>query len=47
MKLLGEHGRQNAGQEDVEKIEERPDARDGGRVAMNRSGRKAIQSRRD
>jgi hypothetical protein len=46
MKLLRQNGGEYARQEDVEQIEERSDARDDRRVAVNRRRRKAVQPRR-
>jgi hypothetical protein len=47
MKLLRQNGGEYARQEDVEQIEERSDARDDRRVAVNRRRRKAVQPRRN
>jgi hypothetical protein len=47
LELLREHRRQNAGQEDVEEIKERTDARDDCRVAVSSRRRKPIQPRGD
>jgi hypothetical protein len=45
VELLRENGGENAGEENVEQIEERSDARQKRRVTMNRRRRKAVQSR--
>jgi len=47
LELLREHGGEHTRQEDVEQIEERPDARDDGCVAVKPCRRKTIQSRGD
>ena len=47
MELLRQHGAEHARQEDVEQIEERADARDDRRVAVNRRRRQPVQPRGD
>ena len=43
MKLLREDSGENAGEKDIEEIEERTDTRDERRVAVNRRRRQAVQ----
>jgi hypothetical protein len=47
MKLLRQNGGEYAREEDVEQIEERSDARDDRRVAVNRRRPKTVQPRRN